>query len=285
MQPGHLDLTQLYVLACGGSLVLLAIAGYVVHRLVSGPRSSGTVFPSRWVAAAAAVDSQVVRTQSTLGGHVSWAHNGRRFTYFERNIYGATWSGLAVQVPGAALPPFQVRPRNAAVPFPTPPGRCRQPTGLPEFDDRFEIRFPRGVSEGLPALGEGWYHLVLIANLVRPARPVLEVQAERVRLYLPGTAQSRTQDAALIAAGTQLLDLLLAKFAVDVHAIPEALPPDAFLTLESGAATCPVCCESIRQTAVQCARCRTPHHRECWDYAGTCAMYACQGTEEWVPAP
>lgn len=40
-------------------------------------------------------------------------------------------------------------------------------------------------------------------------------------------------------------------------------------------AKCPVCGDSIEDDLVFCSRCKTPHHRECWNYNGKCATYAC----------
>ena len=40
-------------------------------------------------------------------------------------------------------------------------------------------------------------------------------------------------------------------------------------------ARCPVCGEEIVSDIVFCVSCRTPHHRDCWNYNGKCATYAC----------
>jgi hypothetical protein len=40
---------------------------------------------------------------------------------------------------------------------------------------------------------------------------------------------------------------------------------------------CPVCGASTSEHAIRCESCRTPHHRECWDYMGRCTTYACNG--------
>ncbi len=40
---------------------------------------------------------------------------------------------------------------------------------------------------------------------------------------------------------------------------------------------CPVCGALMQDGVVRCSSCRTPHHRECWTYIGTCSMYACGG--------
>jgi hypothetical protein len=46
---------------------------------------------------------------------------------------------------------------------------------------------------------------------------------------------------------------------------------------------CQVCGESIVTDMVFCRRCKTPHHRECWDYTGLCSVYGCQETEYVAP--
>ena len=38
---------------------------------------------------------------------------------------------------------------------------------------------------------------------------------------------------------------------------------------------CPVCAAVVADRRVLCQRCRTPHHRECWEYARGCSMFAC----------
>lgn len=41
--------------------------------------------------------------------------------------------------------------------------------------------------------------------------------------------------------------------------------------------SCQVCGTSMGQPpVVYCVRCRTPHHEECWEYAGRCSTFACQ---------
>lgn len=44
-------------------------------------------------------------------------------------------------------------------------------------------------------------------------------------------------------------------------------------------AVCGICGELIESDAVTCRRCKTPHHRDCWEYFGACSIYACGETE------
>ncbi len=48
---------------------------------------------------------------------------------------------------------------------------------------------------------------------------------------------------------------------------------------ETGEGACPVCADSLHGASVRCAKCQAPHHRECWDYVGVCATFACGGIE------
>lgn len=50
---------------------------------------------------------------------------------------------------------------------------------------------------------------------------------------------------------------------------------------DAGPPICKVCGEPIVTTPVLCASCRTPHHRDCWEFVGTCSIYGCRG-KEWM---
>ena len=41
-------------------------------------------------------------------------------------------------------------------------------------------------------------------------------------------------------------------------------------------AACPVCGEEATGAVRTCENCGTPHHADCWEYAGKCALYACE---------
>ena len=48
-------------------------------------------------------------------------------------------------------------------------------------------------------------------------------------------------------------------------------------------ARCLVCGEGLVIDLVYCRRCKTPHHRECWDYSGGCSTYGCRETQFLIP--
>lgn len=54
-------------------------------------------------------------------------------------------------------------------------------------------------------------------------------------------------------------------------------PPRRLASVEIPRYICQVCGERIQQRHVECKGCRTPHHRECWEYLGGCSTYGCFG--------
>jgi hypothetical protein len=48
------------------------------------------------------------------------------------------------------------------------------------------------------------------------------------------------------------------------------------VSVDAAAGLCQVCGEKMETRVVYCARCRTPHHEECWTYVGNCSTYACR---------
>lgn len=265
-------------LVFGALIAGFFLAYWIVVRKFFGERAGATIYPARLTRVAELTHSSSVMGNSTVGGHVTWVRGGQQFHYFERQAGEQSWSVIAVSVRENSLPRFQVRPRRGAVAFPAPPVRCTRPTGVAEFDSRFEIRFPQGVPDELPPLGEAWYQFLLVANLCAPPRPVLEVQQNRCRLYLPGVKRSRKDPSALLDTGCRLLETVLAKYAT-AAAAPEPELRDVFVSAGEGLPTCPVCSESIAAEPVACAKCATPHHPECWEYTGVCAVYGCMSTE------
>jgi len=37
-----------------------------------------------------------------------------------------------------------------------------------------------------------------------------------------------------------------------------------------------VCGEKMESRVIFCAKCRTPHHEECWSYVGQCSTFGCR---------
>jgi hypothetical protein len=50
----------------------------------------------------------------------------------------------------------------------------------------------------------------------------------------------------------------------------------ATVKVDAAQGECQVCGEKTETRVVFCAKCRTPHHEECWTYVGTCSTYGCR---------
>jgi hypothetical protein len=47
---------------------------------------------------------------------------------------------------------------------------------------------------------------------------------------------------------------------------------------DAGPPLCKVCGDPISGTPkVFCSTCRTPHHRDCWEFIGSCSVFGCKG--------
>ena len=47
---------------------------------------------------------------------------------------------------------------------------------------------------------------------------------------------------------------------------------------DAGPPMCKVCGESIVDAPkVRCSTCKTPHHRDCWEFVGGCSIFGCKG--------
>jgi len=47
-------------------------------------------------------------------------------------------------------------------------------------------------------------------------------------------------------------------------------------TLQAPGGQCQICGAEMKDRRVFCARCRTPHHEDCWRYTGQCSTYGCR---------
>ena len=47
------------------------------------------------------------------------------------------------------------------------------------------------------------------------------------------------------------------------------------VAVSSNEAICPVCGQAVDNNPRLCQRCETPHHQDCWEYTGGCAIFGC----------
>ncbi len=260
-------------------LVLFALVSAVPLALVLAEARLGA--PLRYAARlqelARRVGGRAVRRSSFVGGHVSWVRAGYPFYAYETELSQHRWTVLVVGWKGMSLPPFQLRAADGILPFYSPGHRLPVHTGDARDDGRYQLRYPEG-SRKAPGLSPAVLERYLaLAALYRPQSPLLMSHRSQCRVYLPGVLRRRGGGTRL-DAGCRLLDALLRE-----HVLPpptEQMRIVDVLMCETGAeAACRVCGDPIGRDAVQCAKCLTAHHRECWEYASICSTYGCGGKE------
>ena len=179
-----------------------------------------------------------------------------------------------------AWPEFPVRcelfyPPGAA-PLSAPRGLREMPAGVGQFDSRYRLyagavedvdrAFPPAVRAPLEKLRLSGGEPVHVAC----GRSGLCVQKARALTRFEDLVQF-VELALELYDQIQLTRSQGIAFMDDTQAVP----------LEH--VMCRVCGESIADDLVFCRRCKTPHHRDCWLYAGQCSVYACGETQFETP--
>jgi hypothetical protein len=200
--------------------------------------------------------------------------------------------GLAPTIPGqAAVPrtrvvvrfhrgiPFRLELAPAARPAPIQPpkGTRRVYVGDLEFDVAYVVQAnDEEMARDFLSPGVRW-SIDSLQRLVHPGGLLLSISPERLLVQIDRNLGNQ-RDALFAAVSEALLiqDGLAAgvrkRLSEGVTIV--AAGPDP----ESGPPSCKVCGEPIEDgPVVFCASCNTPHHRECWEFTGACAIYGCGG--------
>ncbi len=204
--------------------------------------------------------------------------------------------GLAPPVPGQPSPPrtrvvvrfgrglpFRMELAPTARPAPPQPPRGTRPVRTTDsnFDRAFIVQandpdmardFLRG--EVCKAVG-------LLQKLGPPGGMLVSVNPERLLVQVDRNLA--TQFDALSAAVREALVIhdglisgVSAKMAEGVAVI--AAGPAA--AEDAGPPLCKVCGQTIDGgPRTLCARCKAPHHRDCWEFIGGCSIFGCNGKE------
>lgn len=217
-----------------------------------------------------------------------------RFTYAGRNLL------LTYQSQGDEGPTYKT---NLAIPWPNRSLRCEI---FPESstDTLRKLIGMQDIQIGSPRFDD---QFVITGNDEQAIKTLLtpEVQSRIAQLYNLKTGFSSASGIYLHIFGGWLtvskngylvsgeeLDPFLGRFLDLFDAANLILTPGVvFLDNPTAAAPttpaadaphCIVCGEPLTAELVSCRSCRTPHHRDCWQYFGGCATYACGG-KQFVP--
>jgi len=207
--------------------------------------------------------------------------------------------GLAPLVPGQTLGPrtrvvarfrtglpFRLELAPAGRPAPPQPPRGTRPVrvGDVEFDRWFVVQ------ANDPEMARAFLTEPVrqsVANLQRLAPPsgmLLSINPERLLVQVdrnlapqPDALLLAVHESLVIHDGLQLGVCSRLSQGIEIVATGSAAPE------ELGPAICKVCGEPIEPPTVLCSTCLTPHHRDCWEFVGSCSIYGCSG-RQCVPA-
>jgi hypothetical protein len=273
-------------------LVILGLIVFVIYaaiRFVAGV--SGWISGSRfraYRALAARYHGKYENRGLSEPPTVSFSHNGSNVRV-----------GLAPQVYGKLVGPrtrvvarfrqglpFRLELAPVARPGPPQPPKGTRLVRLldPEFDRGFVVQAndTEMAQEFLTPTVRS-----TIVNLLRLAPPggmLLSINPERLLVQVDRNLAAYADSLLLAVHGALVIhDGLLAGVSSRLGqgiAIVEsgAAEPD-----DAGPPICKVCGEAILTPGVICVTCRTPHHRDCWEFVGSCSIYGCNGKQS-VPA-
>jgi hypothetical protein len=219
---------------------------------------------------------------------VSFHHNGANVRV-----------GLAPQVVGHPNPPrtrvvarfqrglpfrLELAPVSRPAPAQAPKGTRLVRVGDKEFDRAFIVQAndPEMAIEFLcPAVR--WS----IANLQRLAPPggmLISINPERMLVQVDRNLGLNAESLAMVVRESLIVhDGLRVGVASRMSQGVSIVSVGPVAGDDNGPPICKVCGEPIAPPSVLCTTCRTPHHRDCWEFVGACSIYGCSGKQS-VPA-
>lgn len=204
--------------------------------------------------------------------------------------------GLAPPVPGQPSPPrtrvvirfgrglpfrLELAPLARSAPPQPPRGTRPVASGDPEFDRTFVVQ-ANDAEMARAFLGlESRHALGRLHRLAPLGGMLLSVNPERMLVQVDRNLAVQFDPlATAVREALALHDSLVAGVSaklsegVEVVAAGPAAPGDA------GPPLCKVCGEVVEAgPRTTCARCKAPHHRDCWEFIGGCSIFGCNGKD------
>jgi hypothetical protein len=201
--------------------------------------------------------------------------------------------GLAPQVPGQHLGPrtrvvarfrqglpfrMELAPLSRPAPPQPPRGTRLVRVGDADFDRVYVVQAndPEMAAAFLTTGVRG--SVEDLRRLAPPSGMLVSINPERLLVQVDRNLATQTEG--LLAAVRHALELHDALQAGVASRVKEGIaivghgPPEPE---DAGPPVCKVCGEPIVTPAVRCDVCKTPHHRDCWEFVGSCSIYGCNG--------
>jgi hypothetical protein len=203
--------------------------------------------------------------------------------------------GLAPNVPGQVMVPrtrvvarfakglplrLELAPSARASPPQPPKGTRVVNSGDTEFDRSYVTRAnDADITREFLSPSVRWA-IENLRKLAPPGGMLISVNPERLLVQVDRNLGTQTEplcNAVALAVG--ILDQLVLSVQTRLTqgiAIVAAGPASAE---DAGPPLCKVCGEAINDKHVVCTTCRTPHHRDCWQFVGGCSIFGCNGKQ------
>jgi hypothetical protein len=140
--------------------------------------------------------------------------------------------------------------------------------GDPTFDASFAVTGDRGLIQRVFGLESRLRAMEAVRRLAVYPGLTLEFDTGSLQIRFTGTLDEEAFVVKLKRSAEDLIAL--------VFGPPPATGIEWGESGERAAGLCPICTTVLKEPLIRCPRCRAPHHRECWDYLGRCAVYGCE---------
>ncbi|HZE98019.1 MAG TPA: hypothetical protein VE981_13400 [Planctomycetota bacterium] len=213
---------------------------------------------------ATAVDGEVARDPSFDAPFVRFTVDGVRCYLHRRMLNRTTRSSITTLEVRAGFRGFLQATSEGSIRYPASSSRFHPLPALEGF---------RIVTTDLEWSGE-----VLRAGLRKILEALHRVSGGAGRLQISGDhvtveTESRLSHEGILGLSALARRLItLAKASASSPGID--FQGDVAVSL---AGRCPVCCQTLAPSPLRCANCAAPHHADCWEYWGRCAIFGCSG--------
>lgn len=145
-------------------------------------------------------------------------------------------------------------------------------TGIPIGDRRFDEdvvvqAYPRELAYWIFADARRCEAIATVRRLMGYGAVSIAMRAGSLEIRVGSCLKDEVSLRALLRSASEMTGYML-------------LPPGetGIRWVETRALTgiCPVCSTALAAPVLRCDRCDTPHHEQCWDYLGRCAVYGCE---------
>jgi len=139
----------------------------------------------------------------------------------------------------------------------------------PKFQSDFYVSSNRPeVAKRMLNSGIQW-QIEQLRRHLRDWEVLITIDRGKLLIAKPGYIKEHQELKDFVRLGLNLFDQLML---VDVKGISFVNENQASIVVD---VKCPICSEEIMHDMVVCNGCKTPHCRDCWQYNGQCATFAC----------